>query len=73
MINNKISLIVDNEIEEYLIIEELNLVDIIYVYKALSASVEYVIISTPTDNTPEQKYFNTRSVEVVTGNALSIN
>ena len=48
MINNKISPIVDNEID-------------------------YVIISTPTNYDPELNYFNTRTVEAVIANVLSIN
>ena len=72
MINNKKSPIVDKEIEEFLANKELNLVattDILKAYK----DAEFVIISTPTDYDPEKKYFNTRSVESVIENVLSIN
>ena len=72
MINNKKSPIVDKEIEEYLTTKELNLVATTDVYKAYS-DAEYIIISTPTDYDPEQNYFNTRSVEAVIANVLSIN
>ncbi|QJA09390.1 nucleotide sugar dehydrogenase [Romboutsia sp. CE17] len=72
MINNKISPIVDKEIEEYLSKRELNLVATTDSYKAYS-DAEYVIISTPTDYDPEKNYFNTRSVEAVIANVLSIN
>ena len=72
MINNKKSPIVDKEIEEYLATKELNLVATTDVYKAYT-DAEYVIISTPTDYDPELNYFNTRSVEAVIGNVLSIN
>lgn len=72
MINNKKSPIVDKEIEEYLATKELNLVATTDAYKAYS-DAEYVIISTPTDYDPEQNYFNTRSVEAVIANVLSIN
>lgn len=72
MINNKKSPIVDKEIEEFLANKELNLVattDILKAYK----DAEFVIISTPTDYDPEKNYFNTRSVESVIENVLSIN
>ena len=72
MINNKKSPIVDKEIEEYLATKELNLVATTDAYKAYT-DAEYVIISTPTDYDPEQNYFNTRSVEAVIANVLSIN
>ena len=72
MINNKKSPIVDKEIEEYLATKELNLVATTDAYKAYT-DAEYVIISTPTDYDPEKNYFNTRSVEAVIANVLSIN
>ncbi|WP_418895651.1 nucleotide sugar dehydrogenase [Romboutsia ilealis] len=72
MINNKKSPIVDKEIEEYLTTKELNLVATTDIYKAYT-DAEYVIISTPTDYDTEQNYFNTRSVEAVIANVLSIN
>lgn len=72
MINNKISPIVDKEIEEYLATKELNLVATTDVYKAYM-DADYVIISTPTNYDPELNYFNTRSVEAVIANVLSIN
>lgn len=72
MINNKISPIVDAEIEDYLANKELNLVATTDAFKAYS-DAEFVIISTPTDYDPEQNYFNTRTVEAVIANVLSIN
>ena len=72
MINNKISPIVDSEIEVYLSNKDLNLVATTDTYKAYK-DAEFVIISTPTDYDPEQNYFNTRSVEAVIANVLSIN
>ena len=72
LINNKKSPIVDAEVEEYLATKELNLVATTDAYKAYK-DAEFVIISTPTDYDPEQNYFNTRSVEAVIANVLSIN
>ena len=72
MINNKISPIVDKEIQDYLSNKKLNLVATTDVYKAYK-DAEFVIISTPTNYDPEKNYFNTRSVEAVIANVLSIN
>lgn len=72
MINNKKSPIVDLEIEEYLKSKKLNLVATTDAYKAYK-DASYVVISTPTDYDPEKNYFNTRTVEAVIANVLSIN
>ncbi|MCC3670620.1 nucleotide sugar dehydrogenase [Terrisporobacter mayombei] len=72
MINNKISPIVDVEIEDYLANKELNLVATTDAFKAYS-DADYVIISTPTDYDPDKNYFNTRTVEAVIANVLAIN
>ncbi|WP_133014348.1 nucleotide sugar dehydrogenase [Clostridium cuniculi] len=72
MINDKVSPIIDSEIQDYLRNKELNLVATTDVYKAYK-DADYVIISTPTNYDPEKNYFNTRSVEAVIANVLSIN
>lgn len=72
MINNKKSPIVDKEIEEYLATKELNLIATTDNYLAFK-DADYVIISTPTNYDPEKNYFNTRTVEAVIANVLSIN
>ena len=72
MINDKVSPIIDNEIQDYLTNKELNLIATTDVYKAYK-DADYVIISTPTNYDPEKNYFNTRSVEAVIANVLSIN
>ena len=72
MINDRVSPIVDKEIEDYLANKELNLVATTDAYKAYK-DAEFVIISTPTNYDPEMNYFNTRSVEAVIANVLSIN
>ena len=72
LINDRKSPIVDQEIEEYLATKELNLVATTDVFTAYK-DADYVIISTPTNYDPELNYFNTRSVEAVIANVLSIN
>lgn len=72
LINNKISPIVDNEIERYLAEKELNLVattDAEVAYR----DAQYVIIATPTNYDPDKNYFDTSSVESVIDTVLSIN
>ena len=71
-INCHRSPIIDAEIEEYLTSKELNLTATTDAYKAIDGA-EYVIISTPTNYDPDKNYFNTRSVEAVIANVLSIN
>ena len=72
MINNRIFPIIDEEIEEHLTTKELNLKVTTDNYKTYM-DVEHVIISTPTSYDPDKNYFNTRSVEAVIANVLSIN
>ncbi|UNC93478.1 nucleotide sugar dehydrogenase [Candidatus Contubernalis alkaliaceticus] len=72
MINNKKSPIADVEIEKFLAENDLNLLATTDQYKAFK-DAEYVIISTPTNYDPEKNYFNTRTVEAVIANVLSIN
>lgn len=71
LINNRKSPIIDKEIEEYLATKELNLTATTDNYKAFK-DAEYVIISTPTNYDPDKNYFNTRTVEAVIANVLSI-
>ncbi|MES5891538.1 nucleotide sugar dehydrogenase [Bacillus cereus group sp. RP43] len=72
MINNRKSPIIDTEIEEFLATRELNLIATTDNYKAFK-DAEYVIIATPTNYDPDKNYFNTRTVEAVIANVLSIN
>lgn len=72
MINNKKSPIIDPEIEEYLATKDLDLIATTDNFKAYK-DADYVIISTPTNYDPEKNYFNTRTVEAVIANVLSIN
>ncbi len=72
MINNKKSPIIDAELEDYLANKELNLQATTDNYMAYK-DAEYVVISTPTNYDPDKNYFNTRTVEAVIANVLSIN
>lgn len=72
MVNDKISPIVDKEIEDYLKNKKLNLKATTDSYKAYK-DAEYVVIATPTNYDEELNYFNTRTVEAVIANVLSIN
>lgn len=63
-INNKVSPIVDKEIEEYLKNHKINLTATIDAESAYS-KVELVIIATPTNYDAEKNYFDTSSVENV--------
>lgn len=72
MINNRQSPIVDEELEDYLKNEELNLKATTDAYQAYREA-DFVVIATPTNYDPEQNYFNTRTVEAVVANVLSLN
>lgn len=72
MINDRVSPIVDQEIEDYLKNKELNLVATTDSYMAYK-DAEFVIISTPTNYDSELNHFNTRTVEAVIANVLAIN
>ena len=72
MINNRVSPIVDKEIDEYLKDKELNLsatTDINIAY----SEADFVIISTPTNYDSNLNYFNTKTVEAVIEDVIAIN
>lgn len=72
MVNARKSPIEDAELIEYLQSGKLNLSATTDAFKAYEKA-EYVIVSTPTNYDPEKNFFNTRSVEAVIANVLSIN
>ena len=72
MINNRISPIKDEYIEEYFKEKNLNLTATLD-YKEAIKDAEFVIISTPTNYDEEKNYFDTSSVEDIIEKVISTN
>ncbi len=71
-LNNKISPIVDSDIENFLQNKKLNLIATSNKKSALS-DVELIIIATPTNYDIDTNYFNTESVESVVKDSMKLN
>ena len=71
-VNNRVSPIADEELEEYLATKPLNLTATTDPREAYEGAV-FVVVATPTNYDEKTNYFDTRSVESVTAAALEIN
>ncbi len=72
LINKKISPIEDEDIQNFLLRDDINFIATLDKAFAYNDS-EFIIIATPTDYDPETNYFNTKSIELVIEDILDYN
>lgn len=72
MINDRISPIVDDHLEQYLLCNDLKLLATVDACSAYQTA-DFVIVATPTDYDTEKKFFDTRTVESVIEDVLENN
>lgn len=72
LLNERISPIKDDKLEEYLLHKNLNIVATTS-SKVAYSNAEFVIIATPTNYDPKTNYFDTSSIESVINDVLTIN